>query len=116
MSRRQGVTRPVSVQEILDGLLKPGDWQALEQRRLVREVWERVVPGTLKAQARLVDLKRRELWVAVTASPVVQELQFLKPRLLEELAKVLGTGVIREVRFRPVAGLPHPEGGSETLE
>lgn len=99
MARRQGTSRPVAVREVLDGLLRPGDWQVLEQRRLVREVWERVVPATLKAHASLMDLKRRELWVAVAASPFVQELQFLKPKLLAELEKVLGPGVIREVRF-----------------
>ncbi len=103
MAKRQGLNRPVSVREVLDGLLKPGDWQILEQRRLVREVWERVVPANLKAQAHLVDLKRRELRIAVAASPYVQELQFLKPKLLAELEKALGPGVIREVRFTVAA-------------
>lgn len=99
MAKRQGPPRPVAVREVLDDLLKPGDWHILEQRRLVREVWDRVIPANLKAHAALVDLKRRELWVAAAAAPFLQELLFLKPRLLSEFDKVLGPGVIREVRF-----------------
>jgi hypothetical protein len=101
MSRRQGTNRPVPVKEVLNGLLKPGDWQILQQRHLIREVWERVVPPALRAQARLLDLKRGELRVSVAASPVMQELQFLQPRLVAEIARVLGPGIVREVRFLP---------------
>jgi hypothetical protein len=35
----------------------------------------------------------------VSTSPWVQELQFLKPKILMELDRVLGQGVIRDVRF-----------------
>jgi len=101
MAKRTGPTRPVSVQEILSDLLKPGDWQGLAQRRLIREVWERVVPVPLRARATLLDLKRRELLVKVSPGPWMQELQFLRPRLLQEWDKALGPGVVREVRFTP---------------
>ena len=110
MAKRQYLKRPAPVKDVLQGLLKPGDWQALEQRRLVRRVWEAVLPASLLAHTRLVDLRRRELWVEVSASPWVQELQFLKPRILAELANALGPGVIREVRFRLGEGLGREQG------
>ncbi len=91
--------RPLAVKDVLQGLLRPGDWQLLEQRRRIREVWERVVPPSLLAHSQLVDLRRRELWVGVSASPWVQELQFLKPRILAQMAKELGSGVVVDVRF-----------------
>ena len=99
MAKRKGLARPVPVREVLDGVLKPGDWRNLEQRRRIRDVWERVVPGSLLPHTRLVDVRRRELWVEVRASPWVQELQFLKPTILQELDKALGRDVVREVRF-----------------
>jgi predicted nucleic acid-binding Zn ribbon protein len=99
MAKRERMDRPASVKELLQRFLKPGDWQSLEQRRLIREVWEKVVPRSLLAHTRLMDVRRRELWVEVSASPWVQELQFLKPKILQELDRILGPGVIREVRF-----------------
>jgi hypothetical protein len=99
MAKREGLDRPAPVRDLLERFLKPGDWQALSQRRLIREVWERVLPASLAEQTRLVDVRRKELWVEVSASPWVQELQFLKPKILAELDRVLGQGVIRDVRF-----------------
>ena len=99
MAKRQVLRRPVPVKEVLEGILKPGDWDALKIRRQIRRVWEAVVPAQMLAQTRLKDLRRKELWVQVRASPLSQELQFLKPRILEELEKALGPGVVRDLRF-----------------
>jgi len=90
----------VAVKQVLEGILKPGDWQVLELRQKVRSAWEKAVPATLREQARLVDLKRQELWVEAGSSALVQELQFLKPKILKVLEKSLGVGVIKEVRFK----------------
>jgi hypothetical protein len=70
----------------------------MELRQRVRAAWEQAAPAALREQARLVDLKRQDLWVEVSSSAWMQELQFLKPRILEALEKFLGPGVIREVR------------------
>ncbi len=99
MAKRQVSGRPVAVKEVLKGFLKPGDWDALEKRRQIRRVWEAVVPAQLLPQTRLVDLRHKELWIEVSASPLSQELQFLKPRILQELEKALGPGVVRDLRF-----------------
>lgn len=100
MSRRTSSERPVAVRQVLEGILRPGDWQLLELRQRVRSVWEKAVPAALREQARLVDLKRHELWVEAASSALVQELQFLKPKILQALEKDLGSGVIKEVRFK----------------
>ncbi len=99
MAKRQVSGRPVAVKEVLKGFLKPGDWDALEKRRQIRRVWEAVVPAQLLPQTRLVDLRHKELWIEVSASPLSQELQFLKPKILQELEKALGPGVVRDLRF-----------------
>uniref|UniRef100_A0A7C3V523 DUF721 domain-containing protein n=1 Tax=Desulfobacca acetoxidans TaxID=60893 RepID=A0A7C3V523_9BACT len=99
MSRRKTSERPVAVKQVLAGILRPGDWQLLELRQKVRSVWEQAVPEALRSQARLVDLKRHELWVEAASSALVQELQFLKPKVLEALQKTLGSGMVREIHF-----------------
>ena len=104
MSKQRKSERPVAVKQVLEGILRPGDWQVLELRQRVRTAWEMAVPATLRAQARLVDLKRRELWVEAGSSALVQELQFLKPKILKALEKALGSGVIQEVRFKVGGG------------
>ena len=100
MVKRQPQARPVAVKDVLRDLLGPGDRQALEQRQLIRQVWETALPPALRAQTRLTDFRRKELWVEVASSAVSQELQFLKPRLMEELSRALGPGVVTDVRFR----------------
>lgn len=100
MPKRERLERPVAVGRVLKGLMRPGDWHTLELRQRVRVAWEQAVPEGLREQARLVDLKRQELWVEVGSSAWGQELQFLKPRILEAMEKLLGPGVIRDLRFK----------------
>jgi len=92
-------SRPVAVKEVLKEMLQ-GDLQGLEARQRLRRAWEAALPPALLAQTRLVDWRRRELWVEVAASAVGQELQFLKPRLLEALERALGPGAVKDLRFR----------------
>jgi predicted nucleic acid-binding Zn ribbon protein len=100
MAKRQSLNRPVALKEVLQGVIRPGDWEILKQRRQIREVWEAVLPPSLLAQTRLVDFRRKELLVEVSASPWVQELQFMKPAILQEMDRVLGAGAVKELRFR----------------
>jgi hypothetical protein len=90
----------VAVKDVLQDLLNPGDREALELRQRIRRVWEAVVPAAMREHARLVDLKRQELWVEVSDSIWGGELQFLKPRILEELDRTLGPGKVRDLRLR----------------
>jgi hypothetical protein len=100
MAKRPPLPRPVPVKDVVQGMLSPGDRDALELRQRIRHVWERVVPLELRSQAWLVDLRRKELWVEVSASPYSQELQFLKPKILAALDRVLGSGKVKDVRVR----------------
>jgi hypothetical protein len=92
--------RPVPVKEVVQGILSPGDKDDLELRQHIRRIWEMVVPDSLLSHARLVDLRRKELWVEVSASPWSQELQFLKPKILAALDRALGSGKVKDLRVR----------------
>jgi hypothetical protein len=100
MAKRPTLPRPVPVKDVVQGILSPGDRDALEMRQHIRRVWEKAVPESLLAQARLVDLRRKELWIEVSASPYSQELQFLKPKILAALEKTLGPGKVKDLRVR----------------
>ena len=100
MAKRSSLNRPVAVKDVLQDLLNPGDREALELRQRIRRVWEAVVPAAMRDHARLVDLKRQELWVEVSDSVWGGELQFLKPRILTELERALGLGKVRDLRLR----------------
>ena len=100
MAKRRSPSRPVPVKEVLKEILSPGDRDALKLRQQIRQVWEAVVPAGLLSQSRLVDLRRKELWVEVSASPWGQELQFLKPKILAALDSALGPGKVKDLRVR----------------
>lgn len=100
MAKRPTLPRPVPVKEVVQGILSPGDKDDLELRQHIRRVWEAVVPAGLLKHSRLVDLRRKELWVEVSASPYSQELQFLKPKILAALDRALGPGKVKDLRVR----------------
>jgi hypothetical protein len=100
MAKRPSSPRPVAVKDVLQDLLNPGDREALELRQRIRQVWDRAVPATMREHARLVDLKRKELWVEVSESIWGQELQFLRTRILDELDRALGPGKVKDLRVR----------------
>ncbi|MGB8992177.1 MAG: DUF721 domain-containing protein [Desulfobaccales bacterium] len=100
MAKRPHLRRPVPVKEVLREVLSPGDREMLELRQQIRRVWEAVVPAPLLSHTRLVDLRRKELWVEVSASAWGQELQFLKPKILTALDQALGPGRVKDVRVR----------------
>ena len=109
MAKRPSLPRPVAVKDVLQDLLNPGDREALELRQRIRRVWEETVPAAMREHARLVDLKRKELWVEVSDHIWGQELQFLRSAILEELARVLGPGKVKECdRREEVVCLQHP--------
>jgi hypothetical protein len=106
MAKRQPLSRPVPVKEVVKKILAPGDRDALELRQRIRRVWEAVIPASLLSQSRLLDLRRQELWVEVSASPYSQELQFLKPKILAALDQALGPGKVKGLRVRVGTGVP----------
>jgi hypothetical protein len=106
MAKRHPLPRPVPVKEVVQKMLAPGDREGLELRQRIRRVWEAVVPASLLRQSRLLDLRRQELWVEVSTSPVSQELQFLKPKILAALDRALGPGKVKDLRVRVGQGVP----------
>lgn len=65
----------------------------------VWEVWEDVVGEALARKVRPTKIQNGKLFVIVSNSALMQELQFAKATLRERLNKKLGTAAVRDIMF-----------------
>jgi predicted nucleic acid-binding Zn ribbon protein len=100
MSKRPNLPAPAPIREILNKILKPADLQQLELQARLRQIWERNISPSLGQHTELVDFSRKTLYVEVAANPWMQELHFLKPRILAAMQRELGESVVKDIKFR----------------
>ncbi|MBM4287769.1 MAG: DUF721 domain-containing protein [Deltaproteobacteria bacterium] len=100
MSRRPNLASPAPIQDILQKVLTPADLRQLGLHARLRHSWEQAVSAVLRKHTHLADFKRKTLYVEVDDSPWMQELHFLKPRILAAMQRDLGEQVIRDITFR----------------
>ena len=100
MTKRPHLQEPAPIQEVLNKILKPADMRHLEFQAQLRQVWEQSISPALGQQTELVDFNRKTLYVEVAANPWMQELHFLKPRILAAMQRRLGENVIMDIKFR----------------
>jgi predicted nucleic acid-binding Zn ribbon protein len=100
MSKRPHLAAPAPIQDILKKVLKPADLHQLGLQARLRQVWELAVSASLRQHTQLVDFNKQILYVEVAANPWMQELHFLKPRLLTALQRELGENVVKDIKFR----------------
>ena len=100
MSKRLHLKEPAPIREVLNKILKPADLRQLEFQARVRQVWEQNVSQLLRQHTELVDFNKKTLYVEVAANPWMQELHFLKPRILAAMQRQLGEQVIKDIKFR----------------
>jgi predicted nucleic acid-binding Zn ribbon protein len=100
MSKRPNLKEPAPIREVLNKILKPADLRQLEFQARVRQVWEQNVSHLLGQHTELVDFNKKTLYVEVAANAWMQELHFLKPRILAAMQRQLGEQVIKDIKFR----------------
>jgi predicted nucleic acid-binding Zn ribbon protein len=100
MSKRPHLSEPAPIREVLNKILKPADLHQLEFLARVRQVWEHHISELLAHHTKLVDFNKKTLYVEVAANAWMQELHFLKPRLLAAMQRHLGEHVIKDIKFR----------------
>jgi predicted nucleic acid-binding Zn ribbon protein len=64
------------------------------------QLWEQAVGKAIAENARPAAFKGNLLWVHVTSSTWVHQLQFLKRDIVEKLNKVLGKELVEEIKFK----------------
>ncbi len=62
--------------------------------------WKEIVGNTVADQAQPRSIRNRILFVDVSHPTWMQQLQFLKPSILEKLNAFLGEPLLRDLRFR----------------
>ena len=100
MPKRPNLPAPAPIREILGKILKPADLRQLELHARLRQVWEQRISPSLDQNTQLADFSRNILYVEVTANPWMQELHFLKPRILAAMQRELGENVVKDIKFR----------------
>jgi hypothetical protein len=113
--RRHGNASPVS--ETMTSVLKK---LGRHQPGIHPEIWSRwseIVGPELAKRTIPEGFRNKTLILAVRSSAWLQELSFVKPRLLERLAEEIGPGVVTDIRLiqdpqlpvRPTPAAPPPK-------
>jgi hypothetical protein len=96
---------------VLSGMIAslPGAARLKEYR--VWEVWDEVVGDAVARKARPSKIHNGKLFVTVSNSVYMQELQFSKATIREKLNQRLGSATVKEILFfigRPGDAVPRP--------
>ncbi len=84
-----------AIQELLARLDSEGHFEIV---RLVR-LWPEVVGETIARRTEVVGLKFHSAVVKVSGAMWIQELNLMKPQILDRLRVTLGNDTVRDVRF-----------------
>jgi hypothetical protein len=91
---------PERLAEIISRLVTQRGWGGIQQRQKLEDAWRKAAGPQFSARSKLGIFKRGLLEVIVGDAVLHHELQFVKSRLLAELAKSLGPDKVTELRFR----------------
>ncbi len=104
--------QPQSIRGVLQHVLKDlGIEKKLAEERALL-VWTDVVGKEVAARTHARSISHGLLLVEVAGSVWMNELVFLKPRILDKLRERLGPGVVRDIRFRLQTG--HSESDADS--
>lgn len=79
------MTTPKTMQQILDDLTAQCAWETVRATRLLGQVWADVAGPTVARNTRLIKVQHGTIHLAVTTGTWSQQLQFIKPDLVELL-------------------------------
>lgn len=85
--------------DILSGLIPQLANSTRWREYQVWQVWEEVVGEALARKARPSKIHNGKLFVTVSNSALMQELQFVKARVRDRLNEKLGAGTVKELQF-----------------
>ncbi len=88
------------IDSIVAGMLDGGNLAEGVRGQEVLNEWSEIVGEQIAQHSRAVSLADGVLWVEVDGSVWAQELVFLTPHIQETIDQKLGSGRVREVRFR----------------
>ena len=99
MRRRKGSSFPRLIGDILpETLRRKSIHLPMKDRRLI-EAWNRAVGPQIGAKAQPDRLRDDVLYVRVSTSVWMHELQFMKQDIIEKLNGILGAAAVSQIRF-----------------
>ena len=94
------MNKPQPLHSILKKTLKALEIDVPLKTYSIWGAWNEIVGKSVAAQAQPRSIRNRILFIEVSHSTWMQQLQFLKPTLLEKINSFLGEPLIQDIRFR----------------
>ena len=101
------MSRPKPIRSVLEHAMKGLEIDFQLKVYSIWSAWKDILGETLAGQTAPRSVRNRILFVDVSHSAWIQQLQFLKPKLLQELNGFLGEPLIQDIRFR-LGNIPKP--------
>jgi hypothetical protein len=105
--RRQKRTVDFNVQAAVNGALHRLNLDAKMKGYAAWMVWTKAVGDTIAQQAQPAFMRGGVLFVKCSSSAWMQQLQFMKGKICEQLNRLLGNEVIKDIRFQ-MGMIDHP--------
>ncbi len=97
---RKNMDKPASLGTVLRQAIEASRIDVdLDAYRLWQQ-WEDVVGSMIAQNTQPEAIKGRLLLVHVSSAPWMQQLQFLKPELIQKLNEIFGKEVVTDIRFK----------------
>jgi hypothetical protein len=105
--------KPQPIRSVLENTLKRLEVDVPLKSYSILGAWNEIVGATVAAHSQPRSIRNRILFIDVAHSTWMQQLQFLKPTLLEKVNNFLGEPLIQDIRFKLGRILPHSPSPSE---
>jgi hypothetical protein len=92
--------KPQSIRSILDQTLKSLEIDVPLKTYSILGAWNEIVGESVANQTQPRSIRNQILFIDVSHPTWMQQLQFLKPTLLEKINTFLGEPLIRDIRFK----------------
>jgi predicted nucleic acid-binding Zn ribbon protein len=101
------MNKPQSLRSVLEKTLKSLEIDVPLKTYSIFGAWKEIVGDSLALHTQPRSIRNRILFIDVSHSTWMQQLQFLKPTLLEKINTFLGEPHIQDIRFR-LGRIPEP--------
>ncbi len=92
--------KPQTIRSILEDTLKALEIDVPVKTYSILGAWDQIVGESVAEHSQPRSVRNRILFIDVSHSTWMQQLQFLKPTLLEKVNGFLGEPLIQDIRFK----------------
>jgi hypothetical protein len=92
--------KPQPIHSVLEQTFKSLEIDVPLKSYTIWGAWKEIVGDSVALQAQPLAIRNRILFVNVSHSTWMQQLQFLKPTLLEKINAFLGEPLLQDIRFK----------------